>query len=51
MKNKYTRARTKKGHYRKDDKSTPFLNEAWVKGSSPKKGKNFLSKFVDWMLK
>ena len=48
---KYKRARTKKGHYRKDDKSTPFWNEAWVKGSSPKKGKNFLSKFVDWMLK
>jgi len=48
---KYKRARTKKGHYRKDDKSTPFWNEAWAKGSSPKKGKNFLSKFVDWMLK
>ena len=47
----FKRARTKKGHYRKDDKSTPFWNEAWAKGSSPKKGKNFLSKFVDWILK
>ena len=51
MKNKYKRAGTKKGRYRKDDKSTPFWNEAWAKGRSPKKGKNFLSKFVDWLLK
>ena len=48
---KYKRARTKKGRYRKDNKSTPFWNEAWVKGSSPKKGNNFLSKFIDWIIK
>ena len=34
---KHKRARTKKGHYKGDDKSTPFWNEAWVKGLSPKK--------------
>jgi hypothetical protein len=45
------RARTKKGHYRGDDKSTPFWNEAWIKGISPKKGKNPLSKFFNWLLK
>jgi|10_taG_2_1085330.scaffolds.fasta_scaffold118917_2 hypothetical protein len=48
---KYKRARTKKGRYRKDNKSTPFWNEAWVKGRSPKKGNNFLSKFIDWIIK
>ena len=31
------RARTKKGRYRKDDKSTPNVNEAWVGGKAPKK--------------
>ena len=31
---KHKRARTKKGHYKGDDKSTPFWNEAWVKGKS-----------------
>ena len=50
-KRKYKRARTKKGHYRKDDKSTPFWNEAWVKGRSPKKRKNFLSKYIYWIIK
>ena len=50
-KRKYKRARTKKGHYRKDDKSTSFWNEAWVKGRSPKKRKNFLSKFIDCIIK
>jgi hypothetical protein len=29
------RARTKKGRYRKDDKSTPDVNEAWVGGKAP----------------
>ena len=48
---KHKIARTKKCHYRKDDKSTPFWNEAWVKGRSPKKGKNALSKFFNWLLK
>ena len=33
------RARTKKGRYKGDDKCTPHINEAWVGGKSPKKGK------------
>ena len=33
------RARTKKGRYKGDDKSTPDINEAWVGGKAPKKGK------------
>jgi hypothetical protein len=32
----YKRARTKKGRYKGDDKSTPNVNEAWVKSKSPK---------------
>ena len=31
------RARTKKGTYRADNKSTPNVNEAWVGGKAPKK--------------
>lgn len=31
------RARTKKGTYRADDKSTPDVNEAYVGGKAPKK--------------
>jgi hypothetical protein len=31
------RARTKKGRYQADDKSTPDVNEAYVGGKSPKK--------------
>ena len=31
------RARTKKGTYKADDKSTPDVNEAYVGGKSPKK--------------
>ena len=31
------RARTKKGRYKADDKSTPNVNEAWVGGKAPKK--------------
>ena len=31
------RARTKKGRYIADDKSTPDVNEAWVGGKAPKK--------------
>ena len=31
------RARTKKGTYKADDKSTKDVNEAWVGGKSPKK--------------
>ena len=33
------RARTKKGTYKADDKSTKDVNEAWVGGKAPKKGK------------
>ena len=32
-------------------KSTPFFNEAWAKGRSPKKGKGPLQRFLDWFLK
>lgn len=35
--NEYKRARTKKGRYKGDDKSTPKFNEAWVGGKSPKR--------------
>ena len=31
------RARTKKGTYKADDKSTPDVNEAWEGGKTPKK--------------
>tara|TARA_Y100000004_G_C8856644_1_gene387128 strand:+ start:146 stop:403 length:258 start_codon:yes stop_codon:yes gene_type:complete len=31
------RARTKKGTYKADDKSTPDVNEAYVSGEAPKK--------------
>ena len=34
---KTVRARTTKGHYKADDKSTKGYNEAWVGGKSPKK--------------
>ena len=33
------RARGKKGRYLADDKSTPNVNEAWVGGKAPKRGK------------
>ena len=33
---KKVRARTKKGTYKSDDKSTPDVNEAWVGGKAPK---------------
>ena len=33
----YRRARTKRGRYKSDNKSTPNVNEAWVGGKSPKK--------------
>ena len=38
-KTKPKRARTKKGTYRADDKSTKDVNEAWVGGKAPKKRK------------
>ena len=31
------RARTKRGRYAADDKSTKDINEAWVGGKAPKK--------------
>ena len=33
------RARGPKGRYKGDDKSTPNVNEAWVGGKAPKRGK------------
>ena len=39
MKEKPKRARTKKGTYKADDKSTKDINEAWVGGKAPKKKK------------
>ena len=33
----YQRARTKRGRFKGDDKSTADYNEAWVGGTSPKK--------------
>ena len=36
-KEKPKRARTKKGTYKADDKSTKNVNEAWVGGKAPKK--------------
>ena len=37
--NKPKRARTKKGHLKGDDLSTPKVNEAWEGGKAPKKKK------------
>ena len=39
MTKKPKRARGPKGRYKGDDKSTPNVNEAWVGGKAPKKGK------------
>ena len=33
------RSRTRRGRYVADDKSTKDINEAWVGGKAPKKGK------------
>ena len=38
-KEKPKRARGLKGRYKGDDKATPHINEAWVGGKAPKKGK------------
>ena len=35
--NEVKRARTKRGRYKADDKSTADYNEAWVGGKAPKK--------------
>ena len=37
MTEKKVRARTKKGHYKADDPSTPDVNEAYVQEEKPKK--------------
>ena len=39
VKPKPKRARTKKGRYKADNKSTKGYNEAWVGGKAPKKKK------------
>ena len=39
MKQKPKGARGLKGRYKGDDKTTPHINEAWVGGKAPKKGK------------
>ena len=39
MMKKPKRARGKKGKFLADDKSTPNVNEAWVGGKAPKRGK------------
>jgi hypothetical protein len=38
-KSKPKRARGKKGRYKADDPTTKDVNEAWVGGKAPKKGK------------
>ena len=38
-KQKPKRARGPKGRYKGDDKATPHINEAWVGGKAPKRGK------------
>ena len=35
--NEYKRARTTRGRYKGDNKSTPDVNEAWGGGKAPKK--------------
>jgi|TARA_R100001443_G_scaffold89198_4_gene95678 hypothetical protein len=44
VKAKPKRARTKKGTYKADDKSTPDVNEAWVGGKAPTKKKKTTTK-------
>jgi len=46
----YKRARTLKGRYKGDDKTT-FFNEAWVKGRSPNWIKKRWKKFTKWFWK
>ena len=42
------RARTSKGRYKADDKSTLY-NEAWSSGRSPKWFKKKWKKFIKWL--
>ena len=39
------RARTKKGRYRADNKSTAGYNEAWVGGKKPRKKRKRIKKY------
>ena len=45
------RARTNKGRYKSDDKSTPNINEAWVGGKAPKKKRIYKIKGKKYTIK
>jgi hypothetical protein len=45
------RARTKRGRYKGDDKSTADYNEAWVGGKAPKKRRVYKIKGKKYTLK
>ena len=45
------RARTSRGRYRGDDKSTADVNEAWVGGKAPRKKKVYKKKGKKYILK
>ena len=46
------RARTKKGRYIADNKSTPSLNEAWIaRPAIWSQVKNLWKKFKHWLIK
>ena len=45
------RARTKRGRYKGDDKSTKDVNEAWVGGKAPKKRRVYKIKGKKYTLK
>ena len=40
----YRRARTKRGRFKGDDKSTADINEAWVGGKAPKRKVKYIKK-------
>ena len=40
----YQRARTKRGRFKGDDKSTADINEAWVGGKAPKRKVRYTKK-------
>ena len=42
--NEYQRARTKRGRFKGDDKSTADINEAWVGGKAPKRKVKYIKK-------
>jgi len=49
--NEVKRARTKRGRYKADDKSTKDYNEAWVGGKAPKKKRVYKIKGKRYVLK